>query len=50
VRLQSREKHAFSCFHCENVLSDVHVEFSFEYVEELVLTGMDVGRRFGARY
>jgi hypothetical protein len=50
VRLKFREKHALSCFHSENVLPGVHVEFSFEEVEELVLAGMNVRRRLGARY
>jgi hypothetical protein len=50
MRLESGEKDAFPCLPVEKFFSYVHVELSFENVEELVLTRMHMRRRFSSRY
>jgi hypothetical protein len=50
MRLKSGEKDTFPCFSIENFLSYIHIELSFENVEELVLTRVHVRRWLGSRY
>jgi len=50
MRLESREKDAFTSFPVEDFFSYIHIELSFENVEELVLTRMHMRRRLSSRY
>ena len=43
---QSGKKNAFSLFHFESFLSDVHVKLTFENIEEFVFARVLVRRRF----
>ena len=48
VRLEFGEKDAFPRFHLESFLSYIHVELSFENVEEFVLARVHMRRRFAS--
>jgi hypothetical protein len=50
VRPQSREEDAFPRLYVESFLSDVHVELSFQDVEEFVFSRMLMRRRFSSGY
>src|SRR5258708_1996775 len=50
VRLEFGEKDAFPCIHLESFLCYIHVELSFENVEEFVLTRVHMRRRFISGY
>jgi|SRR6516162_8732320 len=50
MRLESGEKDAVPCLAVEDFFSYIHVELSFENVEELVLTRMHMRRRLSSRY
>ena len=48
MRLESGEKDAFPRFQLESFVSYIHVELSFENVEEFVLTRVHMWRRFAS--